>query len=86
MTQLADVHAEARPRVLRADFPPIVDTARGAVAGYEALARFPGSQHIRPDHWFAAAHAAGCGAELEAQALRTALDARPALPPTASCR
>ena len=63
------------------DFQPIVDTARGTVVGYEALARFSGPPHATPDRWFAVARAAGVGAELEARALRTALGARTALPP-----
>lgn len=81
MTRAPAVLAAPCPDVLRTEFQPIVDTARGTVAGYEALARFAGSRHVRPDHWFAAAHAAGLGAELEARALRLALAARPALPP-----
>ena len=60
-------------------FQPIVDLAGATVAGYEALARFPGT--AAPDVWFAAAHEAGLGAELEALALRKALAALPDLPP-----
>jgi EAL domain-containing protein (putative c-di-GMP-specific phosphodiesterase class I) len=60
-------------------FQPIVDLASATVAGYEALARFPGT--ASPDVWFAAAHEAGLGAELEALALRKALAAVPDLPP-----
>jgi EAL domain-containing protein (putative c-di-GMP-specific phosphodiesterase class I) len=60
-------------------FQPIVDLAGATVAGYEALARFPGT--ASPDVWFAAAHEAGLGAELEALALRKALAALPDLPP-----
>lgn len=63
------------------DFQPIVDTARGTVAGYESLARFSGPPHATPDRWFAAAHTVGFGTELEARALRTALEARAGLPP-----
>ena len=74
MTQDAAVRACHRPGVLRMDFQPIIDTARGTVVGYEALARFTGPPHAPPDRWFAVARAAGVGAELEAQALRTALD------------
>jgi EAL domain-containing protein (putative c-di-GMP-specific phosphodiesterase class I) len=69
------------PGVLRMQFQPIIDTARGTVAGYESLARFGGPPHATPDRWFAVARAAGIGAELEALALHTALQARPALPP-----
>jgi EAL domain-containing protein (putative c-di-GMP-specific phosphodiesterase class I) len=60
-------------------FQPIVDLASATVAGYEALARFPGT--AAPDVWFAAAAEAGLGAELEALALRRALAALPDLPP-----
>ena len=59
MTQDAAVRACRRPGVLRMDFQPIVDTARGTVAGYESLARFSGPPHATPDRWFAVAHAAG---------------------------
>jgi EAL domain-containing protein (putative c-di-GMP-specific phosphodiesterase class I) len=81
MTQDAAVKACHRPGVLRMDFQPIIDTARGTVVGYEALARFSGPPHATPDRWFAVARAAGVGAELEARALRVALEARSALPP-----
>jgi EAL domain-containing protein (putative c-di-GMP-specific phosphodiesterase class I) len=67
--------------LLRVEFQPIVDIARATVAGYESLARFTGPPYASPDRWFAAAHAAGVGAELEARALGAALAARPALPP-----
>jgi EAL domain-containing protein (putative c-di-GMP-specific phosphodiesterase class I) len=80
MTQDAAVRACRRPGVLRMNFQPIIDTARGTVVGYEALARFSGPPHATPDRWFAVAHSAGVGSELEARALRVALDARAALP------
>ena len=81
MAQDAAVEACSRPGVVRMDFQPIVDTARGTVVGYESLARVAGPPYVPPDHWFARARAAGVGAELEARALRTALEARSALPP-----
>ena len=81
MTQDAAVQACRRPGALRMNFQPIIDTARGTVVGYESLARFSGPPHATPDRWFAVAHAAGVGAELEARALRAALAARSALPP-----
>ncbi|MFB0835027.1 EAL domain-containing protein [Arthrobacter halodurans] len=61
-------------------YQPIVDTARGIVVGYEALARFPGFPEPNPERWFAAARAAGRAAELESVVLRTALAARSTLP------
>ncbi len=65
---------------LAAAYQPIIDTARGAVVGYEALARFPGYAEKNPEAWFAAARDHGKAPELEAAALRTALKARAALP------
>lgn len=65
---------------LAAAYQPIVDTARGAVVGYEALARFPGYAEKNPEAWFAAAREHGKAAELESAALRIALKARAALP------
>jgi EAL domain-containing protein (putative c-di-GMP-specific phosphodiesterase class I) len=81
MAQAAAVRAFRQPDILRMDFQPIIDTARGTVVGYESLARFGGSPRTTPDCWFALAHAAGAGAELEARALRTALEGRSGLPP-----
>jgi EAL domain-containing protein (putative c-di-GMP-specific phosphodiesterase class I) len=81
MTQAAAVQACRQPGILRMDFQPIVDTARGTVVGYESLARFSGPPYATPDRWFALARAAGVGAELEARALRSALEARSTLPP-----
>jgi EAL domain-containing protein (putative c-di-GMP-specific phosphodiesterase class I) len=68
----------ADPEDLTLVFQPIVDVANAAVAGYEALSRFPGT--AGPDVWFAAAADAGLGAELEALALHKALAAVPGLP------
>src|SRR5918998_5617266 len=69
----------ADPDDLTLVFQPIVDLAAATVAGYEALARFPGS--AGPDVWFAAAAEAGIAAELEALAIHKALAAVDALPP-----
>jgi EAL domain-containing protein (putative c-di-GMP-specific phosphodiesterase class I) len=73
--------AACRGEGLSSAYQPIVDTARGAVVGYEALARFPGFAEKNPEVWFAAARSHGRSAELEAAALRTALAARATLPP-----
>src|SRR6478752_6974322 len=62
----------ADPDDLTLVFQPIVDLAAATVAGYEALARFPGS--AGPDVWFAAA------AEVEALAIHKALAVVPGLP------
>jgi hypothetical protein len=69
----------AHPDDLTLVFQPIVDLAAAAVAGYEALARFPGS--AGPDVWSAAAAEVGIAAELEALAIHKALAAVPMLPP-----
>lgn len=75
----------ALARALRGDgvashFQPIVDLGRGAVAGHEALLRFPGHPVSSPARWLEVAHDHGCGAELEAVALRSALAAAPVRP------
>jgi EAL domain-containing protein (putative c-di-GMP-specific phosphodiesterase class I) len=69
----------ADPDDLTLAFQPIVDLAAATVAGYEALARFPGA--AGPDIWFAAAAEAGIAAELEALAIHKALAVVPSLPP-----
>src|SRR3954453_906496 len=69
----------ADPDDLTLVFQPIVDLPAATVAGYEALARFPGS--AGPDVWFAAAAEAGIAAELEALAIHKALAVVDALPP-----
>jgi EAL domain-containing protein (putative c-di-GMP-specific phosphodiesterase class I) len=68
----------ADPDDLTLVFQPIVDLAAATIAGYEALARFPGT--AGPDVWFAAAAEAGLAAELEALAIHKALAAVPDLP------
>jgi EAL domain-containing protein (putative c-di-GMP-specific phosphodiesterase class I) len=58
---------------LRAAFQPILDLTTGAIAGYEALARFPPRLPFRPEHWFESAKGYGLGPRLEAATLRAAL-------------
>ena len=55
-------------------FQPIVALTTGHVIGYEALARFPALPGRGPDVVFAQAYRCGLGPELEAAALRAALD------------
>ena len=55
-------------------FQPVVSLGTGRVVGYEALARFSGPTGRSPDVWFAQAHGVGLGAELEAAAIRAALE------------
>ena len=59
-------------------FQPIVDLARGSVAGYEVLARFP---HSGPEAWFAAARRHGLAEAFEAAVLARTLAARTEAPP-----
>jgi EAL domain-containing protein (putative c-di-GMP-specific phosphodiesterase class I)/CheY-like chemotaxis protein len=49
--------------------------------GFEALARFPRHPTPGPDVWFAEAHRAGVGVELELLAIRSALEHLDRLPP-----
>lgn len=75
----------ALARALRGDgvtshFQAIVNLQDAAVVGHEALMRFPGHAIVSPAAWLEAAHAHGCGAELEAVALRCALASRDRLP------
>jgi EAL domain-containing protein (putative c-di-GMP-specific phosphodiesterase class I) len=68
----------AGPDDLTLVFQPIVDLTAGTVAGYEALARFPGT--AGPDVWFAAAAEVGLAAEVESLAIHRALAVVPDLP------
>ncbi len=52
---------------------PIVGLADEHARGYEALARFPGHPNPGPDVWFAEAHRAEVGIELERLAVRCGL-------------
>jgi len=61
-------------------FQPIVDLVRGAVVGYEALARFTGYPVSDPLTWFEAADRLGRAGDLQGLALRRALTARDSLP------
>jgi diguanylate cyclase (GGDEF)-like protein len=61
-------------------FQPVLELATGRVSGYEALARIRTEPERPPEEWFAQAHRAGLGAQLEAAAVRAAL-AAPGRPP-----
>lgn len=86
-TAIVKACAAALPEILidpgqpRLVFQPIVDLKRGAVAGYEALARFDGPVQATPDKWFAAAAMIGLGPTLESRVVRSVLRARENLPP-----
>jgi len=75
----AERRSESTRRALEARafhpvYQPIVDLASREAAGYEALCRFTPEPYRSPDLWFADAHAAGLGAELELAVLATALE------------
>lgn len=76
----AVAEALADPAAPSMAFQPVIDLQRGAVAGYEALARFRGPFTAPPDAWFRAAAQLGVAAELEAKALANALAERTRLP------
>src|SRR3712207_6152869 len=68
----------ADPDDLTVVFGPVVDLARGVVAGYQAGARFPGT--AGPGVWLAAAADAGLAAEVEALFVHRALARLPWVP------
>jgi EAL domain-containing protein (putative c-di-GMP-specific phosphodiesterase class I) len=75
--RIATVLTEGR---LRTVAQPVVELDTGRVVGVEALARFEDPPHRPPDEWFREAHAVGLGLELEALAVRRALEMLDTLP------
>jgi len=67
------------PRRVRVHYQPIVDLQRGAIRGYEALARFTEAPEVPTIAWFDAAARLGYAGALEAQVMAAALLARPLL-------
>jgi EAL domain-containing protein (putative c-di-GMP-specific phosphodiesterase class I) len=68
------------PDVLAIVFQPVVDLFSGETVALEALARFTVTPVRPPDVWFADAHHAGLGVELEMLAITRALAHQPMLP------
>lgn len=68
------------PEALSIVFQPIVDLLSGQTVAVEALARFNVMPVRPPDMWFADAHHAGLGVELELLAIARALAHLPMLP------
>ena len=64
----------AEPEAIKSVFQPVVDLVSGHLIGYEALARFSPSPGRSPEAWFAQAHGCGLGPELDAAAIRAALE------------
>ncbi|MGQ7297737.1 EAL domain-containing protein [Quadrisphaera sp. KR29] len=71
----------AEPHRLELHVQPVVDTAHGSVAGYEALSRFSGPFTATPDRWFNAAETWGVNAQLQGRVVAAALGLRRRLPP-----
>lgn len=67
-------------RRLRPAFQPIYALADGRLLAMEAVTRFDLLPDRSPDRWFAAAHAAGLGVDLELAAIEAALDGARGLP------
>lgn len=80
------VNRAREPERLRVAFQPVVDLARGVVAGYEALARFDAEPATTPDVLFGAAERLDLAAELEALAVSRARALASRCRPTAFCR
>lgn len=68
-------------RAITMVFQPIFDLHTGAVAGVEALARFPNGPFSSPDLYFAEAWTLGLGVELELTAISIALETARLRPP-----
>ncbi len=71
-TEVAALLDSARP--ITPVFQPVVALASGHLVGYEALARFTSQPKRSPEAWFAQAHGCGLGPDLEAAAIRAALE------------
>jgi EAL domain-containing protein (putative c-di-GMP-specific phosphodiesterase class I) len=67
------VHRALTSGALRMAFQPVLDLRDGRVIGVEALARFSLEPARTPDLWFAEAASVGLDVELEALAVRLAL-------------
>ncbi len=73
--RLAELDEVLEGRLFTFRFQPILTLQPFQVVGFEALCRFGPEPYRTPDLWFAAAHAAGCGVELELAVMRRAVQA-----------
>lgn len=67
---------------LRIVYRPIVELETNRLVAFECLSRFAAEPYRSPDIWFTEAASVGRGVELEARAIRQALDGLAQLPPS----
>ncbi len=72
--QRSEIQRILKEGAIEPRFQPVASLITGRLLGYEALARFPDSPARPPSTWFAQANACGLGPELEAAAIRAALE------------
>ena len=72
--QRSEIERILDERAIEPLYQPVASLTTGRLIGYEALARFPDAPERPPSTWFAQANACGLGPELEAAAIRAALE------------
>ncbi len=72
--QRSEIERILQERAIEPLYQPVASLTTGRLVGYEALARFPDAPDRPPSTWFAQANACGLGPELEAAAIRAALE------------
>jgi diguanylate cyclase (GGDEF)-like protein len=72
--QRSEIERILEERAIEPLYQPVASLTTGRLIGYEALARFPDAPDRPPSTWFAQANACGLGPELEAAAIRAALE------------
>lgn len=72
--QRSEIERILMDRAIEPLFQPVASLTTGRLIGYEGLARFPDAPGRPPSTWFAQANACGLGPELEAAAIRAALE------------
>jgi diguanylate cyclase (GGDEF)-like protein len=72
--QRSEIERILAQRAIEPVYQPVASLTTGRLIGYEALARFPDAPDRPPSTWFAQANACGLGPELEAAAIRAALE------------
>jgi diguanylate cyclase (GGDEF)-like protein len=72
--QRSEIKRILEERAIEPLYQPVASLTTGRLIGYEALARFPDAPDRPPSTWFAQANACGLGPELEAAAIKAALE------------